>query len=127
MNLPLTASASRSPGGEMSLGTSTVVVKKGTDSREAMLKKFDKLVWVTSFQAGLHSGFKDTTGDISMPVEGFLIENGKVVRYFDQTVMSGNVLKVFADVVCLGNEYDQPGAHVQIPDILVPEMSFAGS
>lgn len=126
MNLPHTSSASRSPASPLGIGTTNLVIAKGTKSLEELLASYPKVIHLTEFSGGLHAGFKDTTGDISMPAEGFLYENGKKVAAIDQFVMSGNVLDLLRDIEDLGNEYNREGSSTISPDILVKSMSFAG-
>ncbi|MBO9667054.1 MAG: TldD/PmbA family protein [Bdellovibrio sp.] len=127
MNLPHTASAARSPASPMDIGPTNLVVAKGDKTLQQLLSKYDKVVHVTSFEGGLHAGFKDSTGDISMPAEGFLYENGKCVGPVDQFVMSGNVLDLLRDIDELGDTYNREGNSLIAPDVLVKSLSFAGA
>lgn len=126
MGLPHTASASRSPASSMGIGTSTLVIGKGTESLEQLLATYPKVIHLTKFAGGLHAGYKDTTGDISMPAEGFLYENGQKVAAIDQFVVSGNILELLRDIENVGNEYNNFGSGTISPDVLVKSMSVAG-
>ncbi|MEK2644529.1 TldD/PmbA family protein [Bdellovibrio sp. BCCA] len=127
MNLPHTAHARRSPASQQGISSTNLVVKKGTKSLEELLASYDKVVHLTEFSAGLHAGFKESTGDFSMPAEGFLYENGKRVGPIDQFVMSGNVLDLLRDIEDLSNQYGKPGSSMICPDVLVKPQSFAGA
>lgn len=127
LNLPHTANAARSPASAMDIGATNLVVAKGTKSLQELLSSHDKVVYLTEFSGGLHSGFKESTGDFSMPAEGFLYENGKMVTPIDQFVMSGNVLDLLRDIEDLGNEYAKPGGSLISPHVLVKSLSFAGA
>lgn len=127
MNLPHTAHASRSPSSSMGIGSTNLVVAKGDKTLPELLSKYDRVVYLTEFSGGLHAGFKESTGDISMPAEGFLYEKGKLVGPVDQFVVSGNILDLLRDIDELGNEYDKPGSSCICPDVLIKSMSFAGA
>ncbi|WP_413944160.1 TldD/PmbA family protein [Bdellovibrio sp. HCB-162] len=127
MNLPHTAHARRSPASQQGISSTNLVVKKGTKSLEELLASHDKVVHLTEFSAGLHAGFKESTGDFSMPAEGFLYENGKRMGPIDQFVMSGNVLDLLCDIEDLSNQYGKPGSSMICPDVLVKPQSFAGA
>ncbi|MGE5085104.1 MAG: TldD/PmbA family protein [Bacillota bacterium] len=127
MNLPHTANASRSPASPMDIGPTNLVVGKGDKSLQQLLSAYDKVIYLTEFAGGLHAGFKESTGDISMPAEGYLYENGKLVGPVDQFVMSGNVLDLLRDIVELGDTYNREGSSLIAPDVLVKSMSFAGA
>lgn len=127
MNLPHTAHARRSPASQQGIAPTNLVVTKDAKSLQELLASYDKVVHLTEFSAGLHAGFKESTGDFSMPAEGFLYENGKKVGPIDQFVMSGNVLDLLRDIEELGNEYGKPGTSMICPDVLVKPLSFAGA
>lgn len=127
MNLPHTAHAARSPASSMDIAPTNLVMAKGSKSLQELLAKYDKVVHLTEFAGALHSGFKEATGDFSMPAEGFLYENGKLVGPIDQFVMSGNVLDLLRDIEELGNEYNEPGSSTFTPDVLIKSLSFAGA
>lgn len=127
MNLPHTAHAARSPASAMDIGPTNMVVAKGDKSLQELLAKHDTVVHLVEFSGGLHAGFKESSGDFSMPAEGFLYENGKCVGAIDQFVMSGNVLDLLRDIDELGNEYNKAGNHLISPDVLIKSLSFAGA
>jgi PmbA protein len=126
LKLKNTANASRTPATSLDVSHSNLVLKKGTTSRDEMLKKYPKLVLVTQVTGGLHAGYKESTGDFSIPCEGFLYENGKLVGPVDQFVMSGNILKLLQDIEAVGADYGTPGSSYLSPDVLVKSLSFAG-
>lgn len=127
MNLPHTAHAARSPASQLGISPTNLVVAKGTKSLEELLSSYEKVVYLTEFAGGLHAGFKESTGDFSMPAEGFFYENGKSTGPIDQFVMSGNVLDLLRDIQELGNKYNKPGSSMICPDVLVKSLSFAGA
>lgn len=126
MNLPHTANASRSPTTTSEIAPSNLILLKGTTSLDQLLKKYPKVILLSEFTGGLHAGFKDSTGDFSMPAEGFLYENGINKGPIDQFVVSGNVLELFAKIEELSNEYNAPGNSKICPDVLISSLSFAG-
>lgn len=127
MKLPHTSHARRSPASTQEITPTNLVVAMGSKSLSELLSSYPKVVYLTEFAGGLHAGFKDSTGDFSMPAEGFLYEGGKCVGPIDQFVMSGNVLDLLRDIEELGNEYNKPGSSMICPDVLVKSLSFAGA
>lgn len=127
MNLPHTAHARRSPASQQAIAPTNLVVAKGEKSLQELLSSYDKVIHLASFEGGLHAGFKESTGDFSMPAEGFLYENGKNMGPIEQFVMSGNVLDLLRDIEAMGNEYNKPGSSYICPDVLIKSLSFAGA
>jgi PmbA protein len=126
MNLPHTAHAARSPASAMDIGSTNLIVAKGSQPLKELLKKYPQMIHLTNFAGGLHAGFKESTGDFSMPAEGFLYQNGASVGPVDQFVVSGNILTLLQDIEELSSEYSRPGASVLCPDVLIKSLSFAG-
>lgn len=127
MNLPHTAHAARSPTSAMGIGSTNLIIEKGSESLVQLLKRSPKMIHLTNFSGGLHAGFKESTGDFSMPAEGFLYEDGVCVGPVDQFVVSGNVLTLLKDVEDVSSEYSKPGTSVLSPDVLIKALSFAGA
>ncbi len=127
MNLPHTAHAARSPASQMDISASNLVVGKGAKSLEELLSSYDEVVHLTHFTGGLHAGFKQATGDFSMPAEGFLYRKGQLVGPVDSFVVSGNIIELLGKVIDVGNQYNKGGSSKICPDVLVSELSFAGA
>lgn len=127
MNLPHTAHAARSPASAMDIAPTNLVVAKGTKTLPELLSQHPETIYLTEFSGGLHSGFKEATGDFSLPAEGFLYENGQKVGAVDQFVISGNILDLLQEIEELGNEYTKPGSSLICPDVLIKSLSFAGA
>lgn len=125
LNLPHTANAARS-GSEMAVSSSNTIVALGDSSLEELLASDKEIIFVTEVSA-LHSGFKETTLDFSLPVSGFLYNGGELVKPLHQMVMSGNLMNVLKSIDKLSRRYSLDGSSVLCPDLLVPEMSIAGA
>lgn len=127
MNLPHTAHAARSPAGTMSIGCSNLLVPAGKESLESLISKNKTTVVITEFTGGLHAGYNSTTGEFSMPAEGLLFENGKLVGAVDQFVVSGNILEALKKIVGLSNKLNNGASGRVCPDVLIELLSFAGA
>ncbi len=125
LGIPHTANASRS-GGEMGVSSSNTIMALGDSSLEELLNSYNQVILVTSVDA-LHSGYKETTLDFSLPSYGFLYEKGEIVRPLHQMVMSGNLLQILKDVEKVSRRYENDGSSVLAPDLLIPDISIAGS
>jgi len=127
LNLKNTGHASRLPTTKMGIGPSNFIVKAGHDTREGLLKSYPKLVLLTQINGGLHAGYKESTGDFSLPCEGFLFESGEDRGPKDQFVLSGNILQLLKNIEALGRDYNHTGNSLLAPDILVRSLSVAGA
>ena len=124
LKIPLTAHASRSATSEMSIGATTFIFPVGKESLDDLLKKHPKVIHLVELSA-FHSGFKSTTGDFSLPGQGFLYENGKKIKPVDQFVMSGNIFEMLNSIEAFSNQIGPEGHGVICADVLIKELSFA--
>lgn len=78
----------------------------------------------------LHSGLNPVSGDFSLPVQGYRIENGEKVGTVDQVTLSGNVLNLLAGIEAVGNDlyFDLPNAmgSVGSPSLWIKGLSVSG-
>ena len=68
--------------------TSNVVFKLGTRDAAAMTGSMKKGIVVTGFNGGNCNG---STGDFSYGIDGFLIENGKIIHPVNEMNITGNM------------------------------------
>jgi len=126
LGLKNTANASRSPSTSLDVDPSNLVVQLGQTTFDEMIRKYPQVVHITQVTGGLHAGYKQSTGDFSLPCEGFLFEFGKVVGPVDQFVISGNILQFLEQIEAVGTEYGEEGSSYLSPDLLIKSLSFAG-
>lgn len=124
LKLPHTASASRSPSTDLDVGTSNVVVQTGTQSLEQLLSADGKVILITN-ALGM-AGVRHTSGDFSIPVEGFLYENGKRSVALKDFLISGNLLQFFANVGAVGNDVLPPLSAILCPSLLIHDVNISG-
>lgn len=124
MNLPMTAHASRTPTSETSIEASTFIFSTGKKSLNELLSSQNEVVYLTDLSA-FHSGFKSTTGDFSLPGQGYLYKEGRLVGAVDQFVVSGNIFSLLTKIIDFSNELGPTGHGVICADVLVDELSLA--
>lgn len=126
MGLPMTANASRGARSELDIDVSNLVIEPGKRSREDLLASQKRVIYITDF-TGYHAGFQAGSGDFSFQSEGELWENGKFVKPLSGFVTSGNIKQLLKDVLEVSSRVPAPTGSVLAPDILVRELSIAGS
>ncbi|MDX1359515.1 MAG: TldD/PmbA family protein, partial [Clostridia bacterium] len=73
-------------------GTTNLVFKPGDKDLEGLLADIDRGIYVNRFNGGNHNG---STGDFSYGIEGFLIENGKIVKAVNEMNITGNYKQIW--------------------------------
>ena len=84
----------------------------------------NKCLLVTELEG--QAGCDPVSGDISIGVQGFLLENGRRVQPVDSVTVAGNFFDVLNNILGYGNMYQPELTHLFIPALLIQEMSVSG-
>lgn len=124
LKLDHTASAARAPSTDLDVSISNLVVKPGTQSLDALLSADQKVIFITSVMG--MAGFRATSGDFSLPVEGHLYKNGKRQHALKDFLISGNILQLFSTLEAVGNDARRPTGNIVCPSLLVRGLNVVG-
>ena len=104
-------------------GSSNLIVKPGMRSGAEIEASLDRAILVTNWLGGNANG---TTGDFSLGVAGWLIENGKRVKSITEMNISGNYNDLLMNLIEVGND---PWIHssFRTPTMVFDKVSFSGS
>jgi PmbA protein len=101
---------------------SHLLVENGNRNMEEMIKTLKKGILITGFNGG---NSNSSSGDFSFGIEGFLIENGKLVLPVSEMNITGNMLTLWNKLIEIGNDPLLNEAY-QIPSLLFDEVEFSG-
>ncbi|MGE0525676.1 MAG: TldD/PmbA family protein [Bdellovibrionales bacterium] len=124
LGLPHTASASRSPSTDLDVSVSNVVVQSGTQSLAQLLSADSQVILVTDILG--YAGFRATSGDFSLPVEGHLYTGGQRTVALKDFLLSGNILELLGQIEAIGNDVLPPVGNTVSPSLLVRDLNVAG-
>ena len=100
------------------------MVAKGNADKAALLRSHLRLLHVVKLEGA--SGCNGISGEISIGVQGFLIENGVAVQAVDRITVSGNFFELLMGLEAVGDTY-RPGLSGSfVPALLVSEMAVGG-
>lgn len=104
-------------------GSSNLIVTPGKRSGAEIEASLEKAILVTDWLGGNANG---TTGDFSLGVAGWLIENGKRTKSITEMNISGNYSELLMNLIEVGND---PYIHssFRTPTMLFDKVSFSGS
>ncbi|MDD4922463.1 MAG: TldD/PmbA family protein [Bacteroidales bacterium] len=103
-------------------GPSHLVLEKGCRSMEEIVASMEKGILVTGFNGG---NSNSSSGDFSFGVEGFLIENGKLMQPVSEMNVTGNLLNLWNHLVEIGNDPRLNSAYL-IPSLMFEGVDFSG-
>lgn len=102
--------------------TTNLVFETGSKDLNGLVASIKKGIFVTGFNGGNCNG---TTGDFSYGIEGFLVENGKLVKPVTEMNITGNMLKLWSNIGEVGNDIKDDSSW-RCPSILFKDVDFSG-
>lgn len=102
--------------------SSGLCMEFGEKNHEELIATIDKGIWVTGFNGG---NSNPTTGDFSFGIDGFLIEDGKVIKPISEMNITGNLLNLWSNLIAIGNN-PRKNIASQLPSVLFADVSFSG-
>jgi PmbA protein len=94
----------------------------GTKNCEELVGTMKKGIFVTEFNGGNCNG---STGDFSYGIEGFYIENGKIVHPVNEMNITGNMNELWFRLADAGNDVIKSSSF-RIPSLLFESIDFSG-
>ncbi len=90
--------------------------------RDAILRRCGSGILVTDFNGG---NSNPVTGDFSYGIEGYLFEEGRLVRPVSGMLMTGNFLELWSRLVAAGDDA-RPCQTKLVPTLAFAEVDFSG-
>lgn len=102
--------------------SSNVIFNTGTRSLDNMLGSMKRGVFITGFIGGNCNG---STGDFSYGIEGYYVEEGKIVHPVNEMNISGNMSQFWLNLVETGNDVIE-GESTRIPSLRFENIDLSG-
>jgi PmbA protein len=119
-----TGHASRGYSGQVGTGYSNMMVEKGNSTLSELLDAYPRCLYVTNLEG--NSGCSAVSGEISIGIQGFWIENGRRVHPVEGVTVSSNYFDIIKNITGISDSYSDLLSSVKVPDILVESMYVAG-
>ena len=101
---------------------SVLTMEMSDKNLEALIADMNKGILITGFNGG---NCNSTSGDFSYGVEGFLIENGKLTQPISEMNVTGNMIKLWNQLVEVGND-PRLSSSWKIPSLCFEGIDFSG-
>lgn len=111
-------------GSKMGIGFNNIFLKPGKLSEEELIAKVKNGVYITDV-TGLHAGLNPSSGDFSLQAEGFHIKDGVKGDPLTLITVSGNLFKLFNDVIAVGNNTKLLVSATCVPSIAVDNVKVS--
>ena len=103
--------------------SSNLIFESGEKDLEALVKSMKKGILVTGFNGGNTNG---STGDFSYGIDGFLVEDGEIIKPVSEMNISGNMKELWMNLAEVGTD-PNPISSWQTPSMLFEGVDFSGS
>lgn len=112
-----------------SIGTACTnfYIQPTSDSVLDIINKMGTGILITDL-SGLHSGTNSISGDFSLLADGFLVENGNVIKAIEQFTIAGNFYDLLNNITGIADDlyFSLSGEVIGSPSILVSNIAVAG-
>ncbi len=111
------------------IAPTNLYIEPGQTSYDQLKKMKERILLVTDI-TGLHAGANQVSGDFSLSAEGFLLEDGEIIKPVEQITISGNFIELLKDVIGIGDDLEMgsPGrGHIGSPSLLIGSLSVGGN
>ena len=111
------------------IAPTNLYIEPGQTSYDQLKKMKERILLVTDI-TGLHAGANQVSGDFSLSAEGFLLEDGEIIKPVEQITISGNFIELLKDVIGIGDDLEMgsPGSgHIGSPSLLIGSLSVGGN
>ena len=102
---------------------SLLILQPGNKDLDGLVADVQKGILVTGFNGG---NSNKSMGDFSYGIEGFLIENGKLVQPVNEMNVTGNMITLWSSLVAVGND-PRLSSSWRIPSLVFEGVDFSGS
>ncbi len=116
--------AGRSYGGGIVTSGHNIVMPTGSHSLDELVGMPEKCLLVTELEGA--AGCSPLSGDISIGVQGFWIENGQRKQAVDSVTIAGNFFDVLKTIRARGNTYQPNLSLMFIPAVLFDGLTVSG-
>lgn len=106
-------------------GVFNMHIVSGNNTYDELIKELDNGIIIDEAM-GLHSGIDVKSGNISIPVSGYLVENGVITKGVDMIVLSTNIFESLSNVISVGNDMSHSRIDVLSPSLLLSNIAIAG-
>jgi PmbA protein len=102
--------------------TTNLLIECGERDRDQIITSIDRGIMVTGFNGGNANG---STGDFSYGIEGFLVENGRIIMPVAEMNITGNMKTLWSNLAETGNDPYRKSSWLT-PTLVFSDIDFSG-
>lgn len=109
------------------ISTRNMYVKSGKLPLEELLKKLNRGIYITDFMGADNTSINANTGNISVQIFGFIIENGTIKSGLKPCILTTNIFELLGNITEIGNDLKFSKITVGSPSVLIKKISIVGN
>lgn len=98
----------------------------GDKKLEDLLKTIDNGIYITHYMGSMGSSINTTSGNISMQIFGYIIENGQLICGFEPAVLTTSIFEILSNIEEIGNDLKFIMRSSASPSLYIKCISVAG-
>lgn len=102
-------------------------IKPGRATFNKLLEKMQNGLYINKYMETGGTVLNLSTGEISVQVFGFIVENGKITKGLESCILTTNIFDLFTNIKLIGNDLDFKTINVGSPSILVENVSISSN
>ncbi len=109
-----------------SISATNFYIAPSSESEEDLLKKMNNGIYIEKYMDSGGIILNPNNGDISVPVFGYIVKDGKITRGFTPSILTVNLFDLLGNVEAVGKNLEFKTSVTASPSILVRDVSIAG-
>lgn len=105
--------------------TRNMYLLPGKNSLEELLKKLDNGIYITNYMEASGTSINCTTGNISIQIFGFIVENGKIKSGFEPCIMTTTIFELLSNIEDLSDKLCFTNIKTSSPALLINDISIS--
>lgn len=108
------------------IATRNMYIVPGKKNLSELFKILKDGIYITSFMGSMGSSINCSSGNISMQIFGYIIENGKIVCGFEPAIMTTTIYELLSNIEAIGNDLKFLTQTTGAPSLYIKDISIAG-
>ena len=110
-----------------SISTRNMFINPSNTTNQDIFKELKNGIYITDYMGASNTSISTTTGNISLQIFGFIIEDGKIKSGFNPCIMTTSIFELFNNVKLIGNTLEFTNTKAASPILLIENISVASS
>ena len=110
-----------------SISTRNMFINPSNTTNQDIFKELKNGIYITDYMGASNTSISTTTGNISLQIFGFIIEDGKIKSGFNPCIMTTSIFELFNNVKLIGDTLEFTNTKAASPILLIENISVASS